>query len=94
VNMLRADHQDLAERFAGMHGVRGSAKFEQGNWEILPTDVPALSDSLVAFDCRVDSVLEVGTHSVFVGLIDDVFFGESGDPLVYCNGTFSSLNPL
>ena len=94
VNMLRADHQDLAERFAGMHGARGSAKFEQGNWEILPTDVPALSDSLVTFDCRVDSVLEVGTHSVFVGLIDDVFFGQSGDPLVYCNGNFSSLNPL
>ena len=42
VNMLRADHQDLAERFAGMHGVRGSAKFDQGNWEILPSDVPAL----------------------------------------------------
>ena len=94
VNMLRADHHDLAQRFAGMHGVRGSAKFEQGNWEILPTDVPGLSDSLVTFDCRVDGILEVGTHSVFVGLIDEVFFGESGDPLVYCNGTFSSLNPL
>src|ERR1700730_18921557 len=60
VNMLRADHQDLAERFAGMHGASGLAKFEQRNWEILPTDVPALSDSLVTFDCRVDSVLEVG----------------------------------
>jgi flavin reductase (DIM6/NTAB) family NADH-FMN oxidoreductase RutF len=94
VNMLRADHQDLAKRFAGMHGVRGSAKFEQGSWEVLRTDVPALSDSLVTFDCRVDGILEVGTHSVFVGLIDDVFFGESGDPLVFCNGTFSSPSPL
>src|ERR1700756_5876880 len=27
VNMLRTDHHDLAERFAGMHGVRGSAEF-------------------------------------------------------------------
>src|ERR1700742_3894701 len=49
VNMLRADHHDLAKRFAGMHGVRGSAKFEQGNWRILPSDVPALFDSLVTF---------------------------------------------
>ena len=76
VNMLRADHQDLAERFAGMHGVRGTAKFERGNWEILPSDVPALADSLVSFDCRVDSIMEVGTHSIFVGLIDDIYFGE------------------
>jgi flavin reductase len=94
VNMLRADHHDLAQRFAGMHGVRGSAKFEQGNWTILPSDVPALFDSLVTFDCRVDDIVEVGTHSVFVGLITQAHFGESGDPLVYCDGAFASLAPL
>jgi flavin reductase len=94
VNMLRPDHHDLAKRFAGMHGVRGSAKFEQGNWTILPSDVPALFDSLVTFDCRVDDIVEVGTHSVFVGLITQAHFGESGDPLVYCDGAFASLMPL
>ena len=94
VNMLRADHHDLAKRFAGMNGVRGSAKFEQGDWTILPGDVPALSDSLVSFDCRVGDIFEVGTHSIFVGLIDDVSFGESGDPLVYCDGAFAGLMPL
>jgi flavin reductase (DIM6/NTAB) family NADH-FMN oxidoreductase RutF len=94
VNMLRTDHHDLAKRFAGMHGVRGSAKFEQGNWTILPSDVPALFDSLVTFDCRVDDIVEVGTHSIFVGLITEAHFGESGDPLVYCNGTFAGLVPL
>ena len=94
VNMLRADHRDLAERFAGMHGVRGSAKFEQGNWSNLPGDVLALYDSLVSFDCRVDDILEVGTHSIFIGLITQAHFGESGDPLVYCNGAFASLAPL
>src|SRR5271168_4396797 len=41
VNMLRADHQCLAERFAGMHGVSGAAKFESGDWSILPSSVPA-----------------------------------------------------
>src|SRR6201998_4966268 len=94
VNMLRTDHQDLAKRFAGMHGVRGSEKFEQGNWTTLPSDVPALFDSLVTFDCRVDDILEGGTHSVFVGLITQAHFGESGDPLVYCDGAFASLMPL
>ena len=94
VNMLRADHQNLAERFAGMHGVRGAAKFEQGNWTILPSDVPALFDSLVTFDCRVDDIVEVGTHSVFVGLITQAHFGESSDPLMYCDGAFASLMPL
>src|ERR1700757_1305438 len=94
VNMLRADHHDLAMRFAGMHGVRGSAKFEQGDWRMLSSEVPALSDSLVSFDCRVGEIFEVGTHSVFVGLIDDVSFGDLGGPLVYCNGAFAGLVPL
>jgi flavin reductase len=94
VNMLRADHHDLAKRFAGMHGVRGSAKFEQGDWRMMPSDVPSLGDSLVSFDCRVGEIFEVGTHSIFVGLIDEVSFGESGDPLVYCDGAFSGLVPL
>jgi flavin reductase len=94
VNMLRADHHDLAKRFGGMGGVRGCAKFEQGNWNILQSDVPTLSDSLVSFDCRVDEILEVGTHSIFVGLITEAHFGESGDPLVYCNGAFASLLQL
>jgi flavin reductase len=92
--MLRADHHDLAKRFAGMAGVSGSAKFEQGDWTILSSDVPALADSLVTFDCRVDDLLEVGTHSIFVGLITQAQFGNSGDPLVYCNGAFASLVPL
>jgi flavin reductase len=94
VNMLRADHQDLAKRFAGMDGVSGTAKFERGDWSILPSSVPALADSLVSFDCRVEQIMEVGTHSIFVGLINDIYFGDHGDPLVYCNGAFSSLLPL
>ena len=94
VNMLRADHHDLAKHFAGMGGARGSAKFEQGDWTILPSEVPALADSLVTFDCRVGDILEVGTHSIFIGLITEAQFGESGDPLVYCNGAFASLLPL
>jgi flavin reductase len=94
VNMLRADHQDLAKRFAGMDGVSGTAKFERGNWSILPSSVPALADSLVTFDCGVEQIIEVGTHSIFVGLINDIYFGDFGNPLVYCNGAFSSLLPL
>src|SRR5258708_37571703 len=41
VNMLRADHPDLAKRVAGMHGVRGTAEVQPGNWVNLSTDVPA-----------------------------------------------------
>ncbi|BBX63632.1 flavin oxidoreductase [Mycobacterium saskatchewanense] len=94
VSVLRADHHDLAKRFAGMHGVRGGAKFEQGGWTTRHGEVPALLDSLVSFDCRVEDIVEVGTHSIFVGVITAAHFGEPGDPLLYCNGTFASLLPL
>lgn len=94
INVLRTDHQSLAKRFAGMDGVRGTAKFDQGEWTHLPSSVPTLVDSLASFDCRVTQIVEVGTHSIFVGLVDGICVGEHGTPLVYCDGAFASLTPL
>jgi flavin reductase (DIM6/NTAB) family NADH-FMN oxidoreductase RutF len=94
VNMLRADHHHLARRFAGMDGVRGTEKFDQGAWTTLPSGVPALADSLVTFDCQVQQIVVVGTHSILVGVITAIHFGEAGGPLLYCDGAFGGLNPL
>ncbi|AII11460.1 flavin reductase family protein [Rhodococcus opacus] len=94
LNMLRQEHHELARRFAGMDGHRGPDKFSEGGWVDLPSGTPALSDSLVSFDCELDRVIEAGTHYVLIGRITEIRLGELGNPLVYCDGTFSSLLPL
>jgi len=68
VNMLRADHQ-LSGRAVrrGCTAVSGTAKFERGDWSILPSSVPTLADMLgeLRLQCRNRSS-RFGTHSIFV----------------------------
>ncbi|ULE32631.1 flavin reductase family protein [Mycobacterium sp. IDR2000157661] len=91
LNVLRVEHRGLAARFAGMGGIRGTAKFGEGAWVQTASGVPALADSLVSLDCSLDRAIEAGTHHILIGLIAEVRIGGRGDPLVYCDGTFASL---
>ncbi|QUR69162.1 flavin reductase family protein [Mycobacterium spongiae] len=93
LNLLRQQHHSLARRFAGMDGVSGTAKFDEGAWVTLASGTPALADSLVSFDCQLDRVVEAGTHHVLIGVIHEIRLGELGNPLVYCGGNFTSLLP-
>lgn len=94
VNLLGQEHCTLARRFAGMDGARGTEKFAAGNWEYASDGVPRLVDSLVSFDCEVDRVVEAGTHYVLIGLVTEIRTSAHGDPLVYCDGSFSRVLTL
>jgi flavin reductase (DIM6/NTAB) family NADH-FMN oxidoreductase RutF len=94
LNILRDDHHPLARRFAGMDGARGTEKFAEGAWIDLPSGAPGLADSLVTLDCQLDQAIDAGTHLILVGMIKEIRLGELGNPLVYCDGNFSSLSPI
>lgn len=91
VNVLGKEHCALARRFAGMDGARGAEKFAAGNWEYTSDGVPRLADSLVSFSCDVDRVVVAGTHYVLIGIITDIRTGTRGEPLIYCDGSFSGV---
>jgi flavin reductase len=38
---------------------------------------------LVAFDCRIDQIIEVGTHDVFICSVEAVEVGEANEGLIY-----------
>ena len=94
VNVLGQEHCTLARRFAGMDGVRGVEKFAAGNWEYSSGGIPRLADSLVSFTCDVDRVVAASTHDILIGVITDIRIGNQGDPLIYCDGSFSGLPAL
>lgn len=67
VNVLSAEQEPLARRFAGMvEGVSGPEKFQGGLWHDSLAGVPLLAGALVSFECRVLSSSEHGSHSVFL----------------------------
>jgi flavin reductase len=87
VNLLRADQRRVADTFAGRKSWGEPYDFDTATWDALETGVPLLVGAVGRFDCRLDTVLEVGSHSVLFG---DVVAADSaaGTPLLYARRTY------
>jgi flavin reductase (DIM6/NTAB) family NADH-FMN oxidoreductase RutF len=89
VNILAPDHRKIAERFAGMDGVEGDARFlDMGDWSTLTTGAPVLKGCPVSFDCRLVSKVDAGTHTIYIGEIVDITLDAAAHALLYCDGAF------
>jgi flavin reductase len=83
VNTLTADHQELSAVFAGLTSHSVEQRFDAGVWSTLITGAPVLADAAVAFDCRIDKVVEVGTHDVLFCIVEAVQLGVAHEGLIY-----------
>ena len=92
VNVLRADDWDLSTAFSGAQS--GESRFKSRDWTRLATGSPVLIDALVSFDCRVVKSLTHGTHSIFLGQVEQVLLGQKGKPLLYSEGQYAKLASL
>ena len=96
VNVLRHEDRELSGLFSGAHGseTRGGARFRHGAWARLATGSPVLLNSLVSFDCRVANRLVHGTHTIFLGEVEQLQIGRKGKPLLYSEGQYAKLSSL
>ena len=92
VNVLRFEDWELSTIFSGAQ--TGETRFKNGNWTRLATGSPVLLDALVSFDCRVVRQLAHGTHTIFLGEVDQVLIGKKGRPLLYSEGQYAKLASL
>jgi flavin reductase len=92
VNVLRDEDRELSALFSGSQ--KGESRFRAGEWLRLATGAPALASALVSFDCHVANRLDHGTHTVFLGEVQDLRIGKKGKPLLYANGQYAKLASL
>ena len=92
VNVLRAEDWEISAGFSGAQS--GEARFKSRDWTHLATGSPVLIDALVSFDCRVVKKLAHGTHTIFLGQVEQVLFGTKGKPLLYSDGQYAKLASL
>lgn len=90
VNVLRSDNIPIAQRFAGVDGCSGEARFAEARWEYLETGVPCLKDALVSLDCRLSHLIERNDHAVLIGSVVATAV-RSGEPLLYAQKRFHTL---
>ena len=89
INVLRAEDRELSGLFSGVQ--KGEARFRDSQWTRLSTGSPVLIESLVSFDCKVVNKLVHGTHTVFLGEVEELLIGKTGKPLLYADGQYAKL---
>ncbi len=85
VNVLHRDQQEVAELFADRD--RRRLGFADG-WAMHPDGPPRLHDAQVSFLCRRIDLHQFGTHSIFIGVVEEIAMRDSVDPLIYIDGRY------
>lgn len=86
VNVLAADQEALARRFARSEDQPFAEVARERGLEGLPL----LTDALSVFECRREAVYPGGDHTILIGRVRR-FSARSGRPLVFHEGGFKTL---
>jgi flavin reductase (DIM6/NTAB) family NADH-FMN oxidoreductase RutF len=85
VHLLGARHSALAQDFARPGGPRFTPEQE---WSVLATGEPMLPSALAALRCTPVQLVAVGTSTVVIATVDEVYLGPADGRLVYHDRTF------
>jgi flavin reductase len=88
VNVLHRDQEDIARMFADRR--QHALRFTSG-WHMGDARPPRLLDAQAALLCRRTDHHRFGTHSIFIGVVEDVAVREDVRPLVYLNGEYGAV---
>jgi flavin reductase (DIM6/NTAB) family NADH-FMN oxidoreductase RutF len=92
VNILAADQLEVAERFAGKGGVKGTERFAGADWRKRATGVPLLVGALAAFDCEVEDIIERHSHAIVIGRVLHVDAAAPAAALAYWQGDYLTVD--
>ena len=93
VNVVAADQEAVAARFAGIGGVKGAARYDGAEWDVLGSGILGLRGAPAVIECAVEEVIERHSHGIVIGAVVSVTLGSAPEraPLVYGHGRFSRL---
>jgi len=89
VNVLAAHHEHISKVFASK--MNPEERFKHGTWTELETGSPVLNDALVSFDCEIEQIQEVGTHTVFMCRVVAIQQSQQDQSLVYFNRSYHQV---
>jgi flavin reductase len=89
VNTLTPAQEKLSNLFGGKTPM--AERFAAARWTTAVTGSPVLAGALTAFDCRIASAVDVGTHAVLFCEVLAIVEGEPGDGLLYAGRRYASV---
>jgi flavin reductase (DIM6/NTAB) family NADH-FMN oxidoreductase RutF len=91
VNVLHRDQVALSAAFSG--AVSPEKRFDTGCWVRCDDGLPYLEDAQANLFCRKAAALPYGTHTIFVGLVENVGVRDVIAPLVYQDAGYCITAP-
>ena len=92
VNVLATHHQHISKAFSSK--MSPEERFKHGVWTELETGAPVLDDALVSFDCEIEQIQEVGTHTIFICRIVAIQQSQQEQGLVYFNRAYHHVGEV
>jgi flavin reductase len=86
VNVLASGQEEIARRFAA--GTEN--QFEGIAHELHALEVPILAGTAATFVCLATEALDVATHTIFIGEVEDARHSDA-PPLLYYDGRYRTL---
>lgn len=92
VNVLSADQQQIADRFAGRH-----KDYDQRRFEGIACTVgdahgtPLIEGAKARLQCEVDRHVELGDHTLFIARVVHAAVTDTNPPLVFYHSGYHSL---
>lgn len=89
VNVLASHHENISKVFSSK--MNPEERFKYGTWSELETGAPVLEDALVSFDCEMEQMQEVGTHTIFICRVVAIKQSQQDQSLVYFNRAYHQV---
>ena len=90
INIAGADHEALANQFAGRGGLRGPDRYRGADWTTAVSGAPLLVNAAAAIDCIVEEAIERHSHVIVIGKVLAIRIG-SGHSLLYQDGRYHAV---
>lgn len=89
VNVLRASQEAQAGRFSSSK-IRGADRFADHAWKGNDEQrgLPYLVDAQANLFCDIDQAISYGSHTIFIGRVNEIRIGELVSPLLYADGQY------
>lgn len=93
VNVLSTQHEQISNAFSSSK-LTSKDRFQLADWTTLKTGCPILVDALVSFDCEIQEIQNVGTHSIFLCRVVAIQQSEQEESLVYFNRAYHHVGDM
>lgn len=90
ITFLSSKQKEISERFAGKKTEYTDRFSGLATWTFR-TGAPLLGEGLAFLDCQVLAAYTFGANTLFIGKVLAAKLGEKGDPLIYHNRHYHSL---